>query len=257
MNDKVLYRVEDGVAYIIINNGKYNLLDIDVRRLLLKYLDEAGRDSSVKVIVLTGNGENFSAGADLRLFTEMDRVELERFLERYGTAVIGRRIRDIPKPVIAVVRGYCIGGGLELIQYCDIILASEDAKFAQSEVRVGLIPGGGGTQNLPRLIGDKRAREMIYTGRIYEAREMEGLGLVNRVYPMDELMDGLRDYINELMGKSMYVLAKAKEALNIALEKPLSEGIIDEGRIFRQVFLSEDGMEGVRAFLEKRRPKWR
>jgi len=257
MPGKVLYEIKDNVAYITLNNpGKYNALDIEMRRQLIELLGKAEKDNNVRVIVIRGEGENFSAGADLNYFLNISVEELDKFIKQYGTTTIGRKIRNIPKPVIALVKGYCIGGGFELVQYCDIIIASENAVFGQPELKVGLIPGGGGTQNLPRLIGDKKAREMIYTGSFVSAREMARSGLVNHVVKEEELYEKLNQIVKKIITKSPIHIAIAKQAINYALEASISTGLRVESELFKQIFETEDAHKGIRAFLEKRRPKW-
>jgi len=258
MPGKVLYEVKDKVAYITLSNpGKYNALDIEMRKQLIEILDKAEKDNDVRVIVIRGEGENFSAGADLNYFLNISIEELDQFIKRYGTTTIGRKIRDIPKPVIALVRGYCIGGGFELVQYCDIIIASENAVFGQPELKVGLIPGGGGTQNLPRLIGDKKAREMIFTGNFVSAEELARVGLINHVVKEEELYEKLNQIVKKILSKSPIHIAVAKQAINYTLEAPISTGLRVETELFKQIFETEDTREGIKAFLEKRRPEWK
>ncbi len=258
MPGKVLYEVKDQVAYITLSNpGKYNALDIEMRRQLIEMLDKAEKDNDVRVIVIRGEGENFSAGADLNYFLNISIEELDQFIKQYGTTTIGLKIRDIPKPVIALVKGYCIGGGFELVQYCDIVIASEKAVFGQPELKVGLIPGGGGTQNLPRLIGDKKAREMIYTGSFVSAEEMARAGLVNHVVKEEELYEKLNQIVKKILSKSPIHIAIAKQAINYTLEAPISTGLRVETELFKQIFETEDTREGIKAFLEKRKPKWK
>lgn len=259
MPGKIIYEKRDKVAYIKLSNPeKYNAMDASMRRQLVKYLDKAKNDEDVRVVVITGEGDHFSAGADLNYFKDITREELEKFLSELGTAhAIGRRIREMPKPVIAVVKGYCIGGGFELVQFCDIVIASETATFGQPELRVGLIPGGGGTQNLPRLIGDKKARELIYTGSFISAKELEKLGLVNKVVKEEELEEELSKIIKKILAKSPLHISIAKEALNYALETPISTGLRIESELFKYIFETEDTREGIRAFLEKRKPNWK
>lgn len=258
MPGKILYEIRDKIAYITLSNpSKYNAMDIEMRRQLIEALDKAAKDNDVRIIVIRGDGENFSAGADLNYFLNISIEELDQFIKQYGTTTIGRKIREIPKPVIALVKGYCIGGGFELVQYCDIVIASENAVFGQPELNVGLIPGGGGTQNLPRLIGDKKARELVYTGSFISAKELEKLGLVNKVVKEEELEEELNKIIKKILAKSPLHISIAKEALNYALETPLSTGLRIETELFKYIFKTEDTREGIKAFLEKRKPNWK
>ncbi|MEM2168824.1 MAG: enoyl-CoA hydratase/isomerase family protein [Candidatus Bathyarchaeia archaeon] len=259
MFSRIIYEKKDGVAWITLNNPeRYNALDLEMRRELKQSLEDASRDNGVLAIVIRGAGKAFSAGGDIRAMAEMKPLEILNIMREAGTAlVLSEIIRNAPKPVIAAVHGYCLGAGFELAQACDIIIASEDAIFGQPEINVGLIPGGGGTQRLPRLIGEKKAKELIFTGDRISAKEMEQLGLVNKVVPADKLMDTVNEFIAKIKEKSPVVLAAAKEAINAALEVSLTEGFRYEAHIFAQLFSTEDQKEGARAFLEKRKPSWK
>ena len=256
---RIIYEKLDGVAWITLNYPeRYNALDYEMRVELKEALEDAAKDENVRVVVIRGSGKAFSAGADLRKYIELDPVGVEKWLNEVGTSrVIAKIIREMPKPVIAAVHGYCLGGGFELAMACDLIVASEDAVFGQPEVNVGLIPGGGGTQLLPRIIGEKKAKELILTGDRVSAKELERLGLVNRVVPTDKLMDAVKEYVEKLKSKSPIIIAAAKEAVNAALETGLEEGLKLEGKIFALLFSTEDQKEGARAFLEKRKPVWK
>lgn len=255
---RIIYEKRDGVAWITLNNPeRYNALDYEMRRELIASLQDASRDEGVRVVVIKGAGKAFCAGADVRMFLDWTPVDAMKFVREVSLAVISRIIRDMPKPVIALVHGYCLGTGFELAQSCDIIIASEDAVFGQPEVNVGLIPGGGGTQRLPRLIGEKKAKELIFTGRRVSARELEQMGLVNRVVPRDKLEEAAEEYIREIKEKSPIVIAAAKEAINAAMNLSLDEGFMYEAQIFARLFGTEDQKEGARAFLEKRKPVWK
>jgi len=194
---KIIYEKKDGVAWITLNNPeRYNALDAEMRAELKECLEDAANDQSIRVVVIKGSGKAFSAGADLKLFLEATPQTISEFLKKYGTGfAIGKIIREMPKPVIAVVHGYCLGGGFELACWCDLIIASEDAVFGQPEIRVGLIPGGGGTQLLTRIIGEKKAKELIFTGKRISAKELEKFGIINKVVPSDQLMDTVNSYI--------------------------------------------------------------
>lgn len=256
---RIIYEKKDGVAWITLNNPeRYNALDAETRRELKQALEDASRDSSVLAIVIRGSGKAFSAGGDIRAMAEMKPLDILNMAREVGTAlVLSEIIKNAPKPVIAAVHGYCLGAGFELAQACDIIIASEDAVFGQPEINIGLIPGGGGTQRLPRLIGEKKAKELIFTGERIPAKEMEQMGLVNKVVPADKLMDAVNEFIAKIKEKSPVALAAAKEAINAALEVSLTEGFKYEAQIFAQLFSTEDQKEGARAFLEKRKPVWK
>ncbi|MEM3510523.1 MAG: enoyl-CoA hydratase/isomerase family protein, partial [Nitrososphaerales archaeon] len=181
----ILYEKKNGVAWITINRPQVmNALDIETRKEMLTALLDADADEEVRAVVLTGAGDKaFSAGADLRIFRDMTPKEARRYVKL--AKQVARTIETLSKPVIAVVKGYAFGGGLELALSCDMIVASEDAKFGQTEINVGLIPGVGGTQRLPRAVGIRKAKEMIYLGQMIDAQEAYRLGLVNRVVPRD------------------------------------------------------------------------
>ena len=166
-------------------------------------------------------------------------------------------IREIPKPVIAMVKGLALGAGMELALACDIIVASEDAKFGQPEIKVGLIPGGGGTQILPRLIGEKKAKEMIFTGKVITAKSAFDMGLVNMVTPPDRLKEGVDQLTSDLLKKSPLLLKFAKMAVNKVFELPLSQGLAYESNLCAICFDTDDLKEGVKAFKEKRPPSFK
>jgi enoyl-CoA hydratase len=255
---RIIYEKADGVAWITLNNPeRYNALEKEMRAELEAALEDAWRDSSVKAVVIRGSGKAFSAGGDIRAMLEWTpNVAMEELKELGIAFVIERIIREMPKPVIAMVHGYCLGGGFELAMSCDIVVASEDARFGSPEIGIGLIPGGGGTQMLPRHAGEKKAKELIFTGDQITAREAAELGLVNRVVPPDKLEEAVGEILEKLKSKSPVALAAAKEAVNASLELGLTQGIRYEAQLFSRLFSTEDQKEGARAFLEKRRPQW-
>ena len=254
----IVYEKRDGVAWITLNDPeKLNRLSYEMRKELKEALEDASRDESVRVVVLKGAGKAFCAGADIRAFLEMTPLDALKRAKEVGTSTLAKIIRETPKPFIAAVHGYCLGGGFELAMACDIIIASEDAVFGSPEVNVGVIPGGGGTQILPRLVGEKKAKELIFTGDRITAKEALELGIVNRVVPLDKLMEAVNEFIEKIKSKSPIVIAAAKEAINASLEMPLSEGLKYEMQIFAQLFSTEDQKEGARAFFEKRKPVWK
>jgi enoyl-CoA hydratase/carnithine racemase len=256
---RVIYEKKDNVAWITLNNPeRYNALDYEMRKELKEALEDAGKDGDIRAVVIRGSGKAFSAGADIRAFLEWTPLKVMEVFKEVGTSfVISRIIREMPKPVIAVVHGYCLGGGFELTQACDIVIASEDAVFGQPEINVGVIPGGGGTQRLPRLIGEKKAKELIFTGDRVSAREMADLGLVNRVVPPDKLIDTVNELLEKIKSKSPVMIAAAKESINASMEMSLTEGLKYEAQIFANLFSTEDQKEGAKAFLEKRKPEWK
>lgn len=215
-------------------------------------LEELDRDQGVRVIIVTGSGRAFAAGADLAEMSRATPVDL----------MLGRRfelwdrIRKISKPTIAAVGGYCLGGGNELAMNCDIIIASEDATFGQPEVNVGIIPGAGGTQRLTRVVGKYKAMEMILTGRSISAQEAYRVGLVNRVVPPESLMEEAKKLATDIASKPPISIRSAKEAILRAQDMTLDVGLEFERKAFYMLFATQDGKEGMRAFLEKRKPNF-
>lgn len=250
----ILLQKKDGVATIILNRPTVlNALDIDSRKELLQVLRDVEQDASVRVVVITGAGDKaFSTGADLRIFKDMTRAEAARYVRLAKRAT--RTIETLGKPVIAAVNGYALGGGCEIALACDFIIASDNAVFGQTEINVGLIPGAGGTQRLPRLIGIRKAKELILAGTTITAEEALRLGLANLVVSKDKLMDAVYDWARRLSEKSPVILRLAKAAINRAIEKGLHNGLQYESRLFAACFVTQDQKEGVKAFLEKRKP---
>jgi enoyl-CoA hydratase len=251
----IIYEVrkEKGYALVTINRPEVmNALNIEVRKELLSALDLAEKDESVRVIVLTGAGDKaFSAGADIKMFQTMTPLSAKKYLKiTKGTS---NRIENYPKPVIAAINGFAIGGGLELAMSCDIIISSENAKFGQGEINVGIIPGVGGTQRLPRLVGLKKAKEMIFTGDLIDARTALEIGLVNSVVTGEQFMSSVEALVSKLVSKSPLTLRLAKDALNKSAAG-LGEGLDYESMLFALCFASKDQKEGANAFLEKRKP---
>lgn len=248
--------VEAGVALLTINRPeRRNALNATVRREIIEALDALRDDDDVRVMVITGAGDTaFVAGADLVEFTERTPLEQRAVLN-------GRRVYDevaaFPKPTIAMVNGYALGGGCELALACDIRVAGRSAALGQTEIRVGLIPGGGGTQRLPRIVGIGQAMRMVLTGDILDADEATRIGLVDLLVDDDALRDRTLEMARRIAGYSPVALRLAKDALRSAMEAPLSTGVRLERELFVTAFASEDRREGVNAFLEKRTPEFR
>lgn len=253
--ETIIYEKREGVAWITINRPEVrNAMNSKVRTELKEALKKAEADPEVKAVVITGAGGNFAAGADLREFAELSPEEMKNWLDQYGIQTVAEIITKMGKPVVAAVDGFCLGGGLELAMACDMIIATDRARFGQPEIRVGLIPGGGGTQRLPRLVGPHKAKEYIFTGNIIDASEAERIGLVNMVVPPEQLTEAVEKLLKRIVDKSPIMLKLAKEAVNAALELPLSKGLEYEKELFLKCWATEDRLEGVRAFLEKRKP---
>jgi enoyl-CoA hydratase len=221
-----------------------------VRCSLLGALDGAARDPGVRVIVLTGAGDKaFVAGADIAEFEGRSPVDQYRAMKQPS---IYDTVERLGKPVIAAVNGFCLGGGMELALACDIRIASAGAKFGQPEVNLGIIPGGGGTQRLPRVVGLGAAMRLILTGDLIDASEAHRIGLVEEVTATDALLSRAMAIAETIASKSPVAIAAAKEATRASLSLPLGEGLKLETALFQLCFSSEDKVEGVRAFLEKR-----
>jgi enoyl-CoA hydratase len=245
----------DGVALVTINRPeKRNALSASVRSAFLETLDVLASDAAVRVVVVTGAGDKaFVAGADIAEFAERSAVDQYEVMR--GRSV-HEAIERFAKPVIAAINGYCLGGGLELAMACDIRIASSRALFGQPEINLGIIPGGGGTQRLPRLIGLGMAMRMILSGEPIDAAEALRIGLIEEVVPAENLLSRVRELATKIAGKSPVALAAAKEATRAALHTPLSEGIRVERGLYLVAFASSDKTEGIQAFLEKRPPQF-
>ncbi len=247
---------KDAIAVITINRpDKLNALNTQVHLEGVAALDELKNDDGVRVVVFTGAGDKaFIAGADISEFAGKTSVTQRAvFQER----TLFNTIDTFPKPVIAMINGFALGGGCELALACDLRLASENAKLGQPEINLGIIPGGGGTQRLTRLIGEGNAMELILTGDMIDAEEAFDLGLVNHVYPSDELVEETMKIASKIASKSPIALQMAKEAVKTASRSTLDEGLRREIDLFSVCFSSEDKEEGVAAFLEKRNPDFK
>lgn len=253
--ESLVVRREDRVATIVIDRPeKRNALNATVRREVVDALDTLRDDPGVRVVVITGAGDKaFIAGADIGEFAE--RTPLEQ-----RAAMSGRRIFDeianFPKPTIAMINGYALGGGCEVALACDLRIAARSARLGQPEIRLGLIPGGGGTQRLPRLIGPGRALRLLLTGEAIGAEEAERIGLVDEVVDDIELAEWTMELARQIAGFSPVALQLIKEAVRATLEAPLGAGLQYERELFVTAFASADRTEGVRAFLEKRTPEF-
>jgi enoyl-CoA hydratase len=246
----------DRVAIITINRpDKRNALNIKTREEGAALLEELRNDSSVGVVVFTGAGDKaFIAGADIAEFA--GRTSITQRDVMMGRSLF-TAIDTFPKPVIAMINGFCLGGGCELALACDIRVASEKAQFGQPEINLGIIPGGGGTQRLTRLVGEGKAMELILTGQFIDAQTAYSIGLVNHVVPADQLEAKTMEIAQQIARKSPIALQLAKEAVKIASRSNLDEGLRREVDLFALCFSTEDKDEGVSAFLEKRKPAFK
>jgi enoyl-CoA hydratase/carnithine racemase len=246
---------EEGFAIIRLNRpaalNALNSTMMDELSLVIPALDA---DPAIRAIILTGSERAFAAGADIKEMAAktFPQAVAEDFITRNWEAVVRCRT-----PVIAAVAGYALGGGCELAMMCDIILAADTAKFSQPEITLGIPPGAGGTQRLPRAIGRAKAMEMILTGRMIDAAEAERSGLVSRVVPADKLLEEARAVAAKIAGLSPVAVQLAKELVDAAYETPLAQGIREERRLFHASFATEDQKEGMAAFIEKRKPAFK
>ncbi|HYD56524.1 MAG TPA: enoyl-CoA hydratase, partial [Burkholderiales bacterium] len=250
--DLILVERKARVGVITLNRPKQlNALNPQLMQELGKALQEFDADDGIGSMVITGSEKAFAAGADIGVMKDYS------YMDAYRMDYITRdweHIRRIRKPVIAAVAGWALGGGCELAMMCDIVIAAENAKFGQPEINLGIMPGAGGTQRLPRAAGKAKAMDLCLTARNMDAQEAERCGLVSRVVPLEKLMDEAMAVAQKIAGYSMPVVMMIKESINRAYESTLSEGVLFERRLFHSQFALEDQKEGMKAFLEKRKP---
>ncbi|MEK6594347.1 MAG: enoyl-CoA hydratase-related protein [Pseudomonadota bacterium] len=242
-----------GIALVRINRPEArNALNIEVRRLLARHLTELGDDEATRCIVLTGNEKSFAAGADIKEMAGAGTIEM---LQR-GTHKLWRAISACPKPVIAAVNGFALGGGCELAMTCDIIIAGESAKFGQPEVKIGIIPGGGGTQRFTRAVGKYKAMRYVLTGDLFSAREAFDMGLVSEIAPDAEVEQRALAMAQQIADLSPLAIQQAKESVLRGLDASLETGLALETKAIQILFSSQDQKEGMAAFIEKRKPRF-
>jgi len=248
----IIYKASDGIATITFNRPKaLNALNRELLDEFVAALEQIAGDETVKVLVLTGAGEKaFVAGADITEIARCTPLQAKRFAAR-GQAAINR-LQALEIPVIAAVNGFALGGGTEMALACDFVYASEKARFGLPEITLGIIPGFGGTQRLPRLIGANAAKELIFTGRMIAAEEAARLGIVNRVCPPEAVMEAVMETARTIAAKGRVALRAAKQAVNRGLDVDLATGCGLEVDAFALCLASPDAKEGTRAFLEKR-----
>ena len=231
-----------------------NALNDALMNELGQALRELDGDDAIGAIVVTGGEKAFAAGADVGAMKDWS------YMDVYKSDFITRNwetIRSIRKPVIAAVAGFALGGGCELAMMCDIVIAADNARFGQPEIKLGIIPGAGGTQRLPRAVGKAKAMDLILTGRMMDAQEAERAGLVSRIVTPDKLLDEAIAAANAICEYSLPAVMLAKEAVNRAYEGSLADGIMFERRVFHSLFATEDQKEGMRGFIEKRKPQFK
>lgn len=251
----VLTQVAGRVATVTINRPeKRNALSQETRAGIIAALGQLERDPAVRVVIVTGAGDKaFIAGADIAEFEGRSPVDQYREMGEWSVYQAADRF---PKPIIAAINGFCLGGGCELAMACDIRIAADTAKLGQPEINLGIIPGGGGTQRLPRLVGLGQAFRLLYTGDLIDAAEALRIGLVDQVVPAADLMTQVRALADKIAAKSPVALSLMKEAVRASVRSPLDDGLRQEITLFGLAFASEDKKEGIAAFLAKRTPEF-
>ncbi|HKY55868.1 MAG TPA: enoyl-CoA hydratase-related protein [Anaerolineales bacterium] len=230
-----------------------NALNNQLMRELMDALESFDKNDEIGALVITGNEKAFAAGADIK---EMADKSIHQMMDTDHVAVFGM-IRTIQKPVIAAVSGFALGGGCEIALSCDMIVASESAKFGQPEITIGVIPGAGGTQRLTRAVGKAIAMEMILNSRTLTAQEAHQFGLINRVVPVSDYLNEALNLAKEIASRAPLAVRAAKRMINQSYERFLSDGLAEEKQTFYNLFGSEDQKEGMKAFIEKRKPEWK
>jgi enoyl-CoA hydratase len=252
-SDNIIVETHDKVGLIRLNRPQaLNALNRALMRELALAVDKFEADNGIACMVITGSDKAFAAGADIKEM--VDKQFIDVFLDDF--CADWHRVAQARKPVIAAVAGFALGGGCELAMQCDLIIAADNAKFGQPEIKLGIIPGIGGTQRLTHAVGKAKAMDLILTGRMMDATEAERAGLVARIVPLQSLVEEAMKVAATIAGMSLPSLLAAKEAVNCALETSLAEGIRFERRIFHSLFATADQKEGMHAFVEKRAPKF-
>jgi enoyl-CoA hydratase len=254
MTDPPILVERDGPLGIITLNrpDKLNALNEDVRQRIMSAVDDFAQDDSVKVAILHGNGDKaFVAGADVSEFASRTADEQRAVYERRR---VYEAVAEFPKPIVCAIHGFCLGGGNELALACDIRVADSTARFSQAEIRLGIIPGAGGTQRLARLVGPGQALRIALSGDFIDAAEAYRIGMVEFLVDEGEHLEKARDIAGRMARWSPVALRLVKQSVRAAMEMPLSAGLEYERELFLEAFASEDGQEGVAAFIEKRKP---
>jgi enoyl-CoA hydratase/carnithine racemase len=249
--------VEDRLAVVTIDHRPVNALNRQTIEELGQAFDGIAADAAIKAVVLTGGGSlAFVAGADVKEVAQLGSGEAAKAMAALGQGVL-LKIQRLGKPVIAAINGVCLGGGCELAMACHIRISGDRARFGQPEINLGIIPGWGGTQRLPRLIGRAKATEWILTGDIYTAQEALRLGLVNQVVPQDQVVKAAKDLARKIAAKGAVAIRESLRAIDEGLDLPLQQGLAREAEAFGRIAATEDCREGVSAFLEKRQPQFK
>jgi enoyl-CoA hydratase len=250
--ENILLEKEDGIATITFNRpDALNALNNQTRAEFYSAMKDVAADNNIKVVILTGAGRAFVAGSDIK------ELKQTTSLDAHNIHRLGMVVEKMEKPVIAAVNGFALGGGCEIVMACDIIIASDKARFGQPEINLGIIPGGGATQRLPRLVGVCKAKELILTGDIIKAEEAEKIGLVNRVVPGENLMAAAKEIAKKIASKSQATVRLAKDVINKGMQTSLETGLDYEREIYSLCLTLEDKEEGINAFIEKREPQFK
>lgn len=252
----VLIERKDNIGIVTVNRPEQmNSLNSVTRKEMAEAFTELGDDSEILVIILTGApGKAFIAGADIKEFLKLN-LKTEKELK--NDWLVTEVIENLKKPVIAMIDGFCLGGGLEIAMSCDLRVASDRTKLGQPEINIGIIPGAGGTQRLTRLVGEGRAMEMILTGRMVKAEEGLQYGILNFIFTHDELEEKTMEMAKEITEKSPYAIERAKQSVKSVSNMNLREGLKFEREMFLECFTSDDGKEGITAFIEKRKANFK
>lgn len=250
----LLLTKEDGIAIVIVNRPQVlNVLNTEVYNELDKVFTEIEHDPEIRVVIITGAGDRaFIAGVDIREIKDKNSVDINEFIVIARWA--GDRIYNLSKPVIAAINGYAFGGGHELALACDLRIASEKAQFGQQEINLGIIPGGGAIPRLTQLVGMTKAKEIVYTGDVIDARNALQMGLINKIVPPEKLMEEAKALARKLLSKSSVALSYAKKAFNTGADLDLPAALDLDECYFARCFATEDQKEGMQAFTEKRKP---
>ncbi len=247
---------KDDITVLTIQRPKsLNALNTEVLKELFQALSDFEQQPESKVCIITGSGEKaFVAGADISEMIDKTPLEAQAFCRLGQEAFL--KIESIEKPILAAVNGFALGGGCELVLACDLVFASENARFGQPEIDLGVIPGFGGTQRLPKAIGMRRAKEWIYLGKAIDAQRAYEIGLVNSVFPADQLLDEVEAVARKIAKKPSFALQQAKKSIQEGMSLDIHTGLMLEREAFSLTFASEDRKEGMQAFVEKRKPSF-
>ena len=252
--EMILTEIRGRVGLITLNRPQtMNALNNQLMRELMDALAAFDKDDDIGAMLITGNEKSFAAGADIK---EMTDKTIQQMMDRDHIAVFGR-IRTIRKPVIAAVSGWALGGGCEIALSCDMVIASESARFGQPEINIGVMPGAGGTQRLTHAVGKAIAMEMILNDRRLTAQEAYQFGMVNRVVPVEGYLDEALKLAEEIASRAPVAVRAAKKMINQSYERLLADGLEAEKQVFYNLFATEDQKEGMKAFVEKRKPEWK